>query len=92
MTASEGGEPFDWSSLVPRLVHPLKVSIVEALQWIGEPLSATDLAKLFDDDAVSLSHVSYHLVSLAKTGALTKVRQRQVRGTTESFFFFVAAQ
>jgi hypothetical protein len=41
MTAAEGGEPFDWSALVPRVAHPLRVAIVEALLWIDRPLPST---------------------------------------------------
>jgi len=84
----KGSEPlsFDWDALVPFLVHPLKVRIVEALLWVGEPLSATDLTKLIGDEQFGLSHVSYHVVSEA--GALEVVRKRQVRGSTEKFYFF----
>jgi Helix-turn-helix domain len=85
----EGHEPsFDWEALVPRIVHPLKVSIVEALWWVGEPLSATDLSKLIGDEKFGLSHISYHMVRLAKSGAIEVVRKRQVRGSVEKFYFF----
>lgn len=79
--------PFDWSTLVPRIVHPMKVTVIEAMIWINCPLSATDLVRAFDGE-FGLSHVSYHLTSLAKVGVLEKVSQRQVRGTTENFFYF----
>ena len=36
----QGGERFDWEALVPLVIHPLKVAILEALEWIGQPLSA----------------------------------------------------
>lgn len=38
----EGNEPlpFDWAALVPLVVHPMRVTIIEALCWVGEPLSA----------------------------------------------------
>jgi hypothetical protein len=89
MTRREGGElSFDWEALVPRVVHPLKVSIVEALLWVGRPLSASDLTKLLDDKEFGLSHISYHAVKLGEIGALKVVRMRQVRGATEKFHFF----
>jgi DNA-binding transcriptional ArsR family regulator len=89
MTMSEGDEQsFGWDVLVPRIVHPLKVAIVEGLQWLGQPLSATDLTRLFDVEDFDLSSVSYHMTQLAKAGALEKVRQRQVRGSIEKFYFF----
>jgi DNA-binding transcriptional ArsR family regulator len=84
----EGGESFTWDALVPHIVHPLKVSIVEALRWIGEPLSATDLTKVIEDEKYGLSHVSYHMVRLAETGVIEVVRARPVRGSLEKFYFF----
>lgn len=89
MTTLEGSEPlpFDWGALVPLLVHRTRVEIIEALRWIGEPLSASDLAMVFDEQ-LTLQFISYHVIKLAEIGALVKVRQRQVRGATEKFYFF----
>lgn len=87
----EGGELplFDWGALVPRIVHPAQVTIVEALFWIGRPLSATELRDLFDEpECYYLSLVSYHLRKLAEVGAIHETGSRQVRGTTETFYFF----
>jgi DNA-binding transcriptional ArsR family regulator len=84
----EGARPFSWDTVVPHIVHPLKVAIMEALCWIGEPLSATDLTKVIGDERYGLSHVSYHLVKLANAGALEVVRTRPVRGSLEKFYFF----
>jgi hypothetical protein len=83
-----GGEEFDWSTLVPQVVHPLKVAIMEALLWVDQPLSATDLTKLFDSDRYGVAHVSYHLVKLADIEALQVVGERAARGTTERFYFW----
>lgn len=87
---STGSEPltFEWDALVPLLIHPTRVAIIEAIRWVGEPLSATDLKKLFGDDEIGLSDISYHLVRLAKVNAVVKVRERQVRGSLEKFYFF----
>lgn len=87
MTVQEG-ERFDWDALVPLIVHPLKVSIIEALRWIGEPLSASNLVKIIAEEKFTLSHVSYHVVKLADVGAIKVVRKRQVRGAIEKFYFF----
>lgn len=84
------GEQFHWDALVPHVIHPVKVTIVEAMLWIDQPLSSTDLVKLMDDDEVYLSHVAYHVRKLAEAGALRPVRKRQVRGAIETFYFFVA--
>lgn len=80
------GEEFDWSALVPRIVHPLKVAIIEALQWIDTPLSSTDLRKVFGGDRFSLNLIAYHASQLAKLGAIRPVSSRQVRGATETFY------
>jgi hypothetical protein len=88
MLTVKGGGQFEWDALVPHIVHPLKVSVVEAMQWIGEPLSASDLTKILDNDNVGLSHVSYHMNKLAKAGAIKVVRRRPVRGSVEKFYFF----
>lgn len=76
---------YDWAELVPVLIHPIKVGIIEALWRIDRPLSATDLAAMFDG-GVELSHVSYHVQSLAKARVIVKVAQRQSRGALQKFY------
>jgi hypothetical protein len=87
---TEGDGPaFDWAALVPRIVHPVKVAIVEALLWTGHPLSATELRSLFDEpEGYYLSIVSYHVSKLVEAGALQETGSRKVRGATETFYFF----
>jgi repressor of nif and glnA expression len=84
----QGGERFDWEGLVPLIVHPVKVTIIEAIEWIDKPLSASDLTKVIDDEKFGLSHVAYHLKKLGEVGALKVVRRRAVRGSLEKFYFF----
>lgn len=79
------GHSFDWDALVPRVVHPVKVAIVEALEWIGEPLSAKELDAVFDEEW-GLSLVAYHLRTLAELGAVEQVRQEPVRGALQTFY------
>jgi hypothetical protein len=81
------GHPFHWDLLVPRLVHPLKIEIVEAIGWIGQPLSATDLMKILRPRC-SISGASYHLNTLAGVGVVEVVDERKVRGGQEKFYFF----
>jgi hypothetical protein len=88
MTTVKGGEQFRWDALVPQVIHPLKVTIVEALLWIDRPLSSTDLVKLVGNERVYLSHVAYHVSKLAEAGVIKPVSRRQVRGATETFYFF----
>lgn len=91
--AANGNEPaFDWAALVPRIVHPARVAIIEALFYIGQPLSATELRDLFDEpECYYLSIVSYHLGKLVGYGALDETGSRQVRGATETYYFFPSA-
>jgi DNA-binding transcriptional ArsR family regulator len=84
--------PVDWSALVPRLVHPTKVVILEAMLWIGRPMSATELEELACGDT-ALKSFSYHLKRLIEAGVLEVVGKLKVRRATsakkETFFFFV---
>lgn len=86
-----GDEPcrFDWGGLVPVFVHPVKVAIIEALAWIGEPLSAVGLERSFlYCHTWNLPIVAYHVRGLAKIEAIVAVGSRRVRGSTETFYFF----
>jgi DNA-binding transcriptional ArsR family regulator len=78
---------FDWLSLVTRVVHPTKVAIIEALLWIDQPLSATDLTKVFGGE-LGLGVVAYHLRELYKAGVMSMAGDRQVRGAREKFYVF----
>lgn len=60
--AGDGYEEF-WSTLPEKVQHPVRVPIVEALWWIGEPLSAIGLVDLFDGD-VSMWEAGHHLRAL----------------------------
>jgi hypothetical protein len=84
---TEGGEPsFDWGALVPRVIHPMRVAIIEAMLWTGQPLSATDMRKVHDEKH-TVGFISYHFTELKKAKAIKQVRQRQVRGAQERFYF-----
>ncbi len=86
-----GGEiQFDWAGLVPRFVHPLKVATIEAMLWIGEPLSASELTSVFGRE-FGLSLVSYHLNKLVEAGVFEQVAEIQVRGALKHSYFFVGA-
>ena len=77
-----------WEELVPRVVHPIKVAIIEALLWIGEPLSATELTSSFGKREYYLGLIRHHANALTDLGALEIVGRRPVRGATEVFYFF----
>lgn len=89
MTTMAGDEPyvFDWNRLVLPFVHPLRVAIIEAMAWIGEPISSSELVDVFDRQWM-LSLVSYHVGVLARAGLLEEISHRQVRGSRQTFYFF----
>lgn len=49
-----------WSSLPERILHSARVPIIEALRWIGEPLSAIALVDVLDG-YLSMWELAYHL-------------------------------
>jgi hypothetical protein len=89
MASEEPAGEWDWATL-SRLVHETKVQVLEALLWIGRPLSATDLENVFDG---SPEHglVFYHMKRLINAGILECAGARQVRGATERFYWVKGA-
>ncbi len=90
ISSSESGQALDWEALVALLAHPTKVLIVEAMRWIEQPLSASELTQVFER-AVDLSTVSYHVTSLESYGILTQVKKQRVRGAWKRTYVFTAA-
>lgn len=86
--AREGDEGFDWESLVPLFIHPAKVAVIEAMQWIEQPLSSTELVNLFEDRKYNLGVLAYHVGSLAKVGVIEVTGVRQARGAQETYYYF----
>lgn len=76
-----------WDALIPHLVNPIKVAIIEALLWIGQPMSPTALAASFDGE-VDLPAVAYHARTLAKLGLLERTGERRARGTRQALYYF----
>ena len=88
---SSNAHPFSWDTLVPHLVHPAKVAIIEALQWIEVPLSPKELDLIFDEE-FGVSLVSYHVRTLMDVGVVERVRQEAVRGALQSFYTLAARE
>jgi hypothetical protein len=82
---------FNWEVLVPVLIHPIKVAIVEAMEWIEVPVSPRELDRIFDEQ-YGVSLVSYHMRTLAKVGVVEVVRQQSVRGALQSFYSLLPSQ
>ena len=82
-----GGElSLDWSVLVPHVLHPLKVEIIEAMCWIGRSLSANELTSVLGKEK-KLSQIAYHMNTLKGLGVIEMTRWEPVRGTKENFYF-----
>jgi hypothetical protein len=85
--AQAGDEQFIWISLVPRLVHPAKLAIVEALIKTGRPLSAEDLTPLVPAADGNVELVGYHAEAMVEAGAL-EVATTQVKAAIEVPCFY----
>jgi Fe2+ or Zn2+ uptake regulation protein len=82
-----GDDRVDWEALVALVLSPLKVTILEALTHIGEPLSAADLLEMVgDDEEVGLSTLEEHLGQLVKAEVLEPTQRDD--STTETYYFF----
>jgi hypothetical protein len=82
---------FEWEMLIPHLIHPVKVVIIEAMEWIEVPLSAKELDRVFDEE-FGLPLVAYHVRTLADVGAIEKAGQRSVRGALQTFYVLAAKE
>lgn len=79
---------FDWAALAALSIHPLKVGIIEALRYVGRPLSATELAELLADAHYSPELVSYHAGALVKLGVLGVSETDRIRGALRNYYYF----
>lgn len=87
----DGGEArLDWGALLSRSVHPTRLWIIEAMRIIDQPLSASELERIFDRKQ-STSAISYHMNTLAKIGIVKQVGMQQVRGTWKRLYVFTSA-
>ena len=81
-----GDEAFRWDVLVSRLLHPVQLAMIEALLWIGLPLSPSDLSQMYGGE-FSNSHTGYHVQVLARLEVVELVGTEQVRGVTRHLYF-----
>jgi len=79
-------EPFDWASLIDGCIHPVKIAISEALDWIGQPLSAKELWMLLDLGEHDYSAFAYHARTLEEMGLTEEAWEREARGATEVYY------
>lgn len=75
---------FDWPALIDSQVHPVKVAVIEALRWVGGPLSAREVW-LMGVGEPEYGTVAYHVKTLVDLGLLTHVASSPARGSVEKF-------
>lgn len=85
---NRAGRAFCWGSLVAATIHPVKVAILEALLWVHEPLSATELEKILGGGDHNLDVVLHHLRGLTRFEVIEVTDTRRARGAREKYFFF----
>jgi hypothetical protein len=81
-----GVDEFDWERVVPRIVNPNKVAIIELLQRQREPLSASRMKNLIDNPEVTLQLLIYHCITLEKAGVLEIVPAPPSAAANERFY------
>lgn len=82
----------NWDGLVPVIIHPIQVAILEAMAWLERPVSSKQLERMFEEPTKHyLSAVSYHMRSLAKRGAVEETGRRPIRGVRENCYFLAPA-
>jgi len=86
-----GGGGFDWSAVVPCIVHHTKVAIIELLDREHRPLSATRMHRLLDDPELTVAQLGYHCKALNKAGVLT-VTDTNARAAVNEVFYILAPQ
>jgi DNA-binding transcriptional ArsR family regulator len=60
--------------------HPVRVAILEALDWVGEPCSPVQLAPCLDERPAT---VNYHVRVLFRDGVLALASKHPQRGAIE---------
>jgi len=81
-----GGGEFRWELVVPRVVHPTKVTIIELLRE-RSPLTATEMYTVMKDEIeVTVGQVHYHAATLLKGGVLKLARGNPRGAATEKFY------
>ena len=78
--------PVDWSLLIEQFVHEIKIGVLEALSWIGQPLSINELWRILGKRGYSYGLVSHHVRALATRGLIEPTDYRDAGSTREAFY------
>jgi hypothetical protein len=76
-----------WEWLVPRLIHPDKLAILEALHVLGEPASFPDLSAMLDGEHHPPRQVRYHLMQMDGVGVVEIVNGAPSGDPAARYFF-----
>ncbi|MEX0971844.1 MAG: hypothetical protein WDZ46_01125 [Solirubrobacterales bacterium] len=63
-----------WNALPPQVLHPLRVPILEAARWTGEPLSAVMFVDVLEGE-VTMWEAIAHLEALVRLGVMRRGRR-----------------
>ena len=86
------GLTLDWSALIPAAIHPIQITILEAMAWLDRPVSSVELRRMFQEpEYYYLSAVSYHMGRLVDLGAVEAVDRESVRGAEKTYYRLVPA-
>jgi hypothetical protein len=83
-------EQYIWTSLVPRLVHPTKLAIVETLVEAGEPLTVEGLISCLPAAYRNPETVKQHAMGMVEVGALEVTSGRRKEADANPLFYFPA--
>jgi hypothetical protein len=81
--AGDGYEEF-WSTLPEKVQYPVRVPIIEAFWWIGEPLSAIALVDSFDG-LLSMWEAAHHLRVLEELDVVEPLNRSASRSDLHDF-------
>jgi hypothetical protein len=83
--------PAQWDKVIGPAIHPTRIAIVAAMEWLDHPVSPA-LLRLVLGGQMTVGHVGYHVRKLAEGGVINQVFERPVRGTWEHFYLLVPAE
>jgi hypothetical protein len=86
-----GDDDFCLQTVVPRIVHPTKVRIIELLLLEQRPLSAIRMSKQIDDPEFTVAQLHYHCETMLKAGVL-RLEGTVPRGASNEKFYWFAPQ
>lgn len=72
-------------------IHEVKVAAIEALDWIGGPLSAKELWVILDPGRYAYPTVAYHVKNLCDLELIELTDSVPRRGSAEKFYVLKAA-